>query len=122
MPLYEQPDTFGFTYTVTPDLRCMNDPNGTGTRCIRVPTIDSDQTAQVFPATIRQVDRNLKTPYDDEYTLGSRELFQETSITVTAIKRNFKNQFQDVDVNHYARDLGNTETQGLRPAGCGRAR
>lgn len=121
IPLYEQPpDTFGFQYTVIPDLRCSNDPNGTGTKCIHVPTIDSDQNSTVFPANIHQVDRNLKTPYQDEYTLGfTREVFQETSITVTAIKRSFKNQFQDIDVNHYARDLGNSTTQGCAPAGAG---
>jgi len=87
---------------------------------VRVPTIDSDQSALVFPANIKQVDRNLKTPYQDEYTLGfTRELFQETSITVTAIKRSYKNLFQDVDVNHYARDIGNTETQGCVQQGAG---
>src|SRR6185369_8506913 len=98
VPLYEQPpDTFAFIYTVTPDLQCTNDPDGNGTRCVRIPTIESDQSALVFPATIRQVDRNLKTPYQDEYTLGfTRELFQETSISVTAIKRSFKDLFQDI--------------------------
>jgi hypothetical protein len=87
---------------------------------VRVPTIDSDQSARVNPASIRQVDRNLKTPYQDEYTLGfTRELFQETSITVTAIKRSYKNLFQDVDVNHYARDIGNTHTLGCLQKGAG---
>src|SRR5262249_11639982 len=61
VPLYEQPpDTFSFIYQVTPDLQCTNDPNGTGTRCVRIPTIGSDQSSLVFPANIRQVDRNLK--------------------------------------------------------------
>jgi hypothetical protein len=31
IPLYEQPpDSFGFEYTVTPDLQCSNDPDGNG--------------------------------------------------------------------------------------------
>jgi hypothetical protein len=105
---------------VTPEFQCTNDPRGTGTSCVRIPTIASDQSALVFPASIKQVDRDLKTPYQDEYTIGfSRELFQETSITVTAIKRSYKNLFQDIDANHYARDIGNTSTQGCIQQGAG---
>lgn len=118
IPLYEQPpDPFVFSYRVIADestQQCRPDSNGDGTpECVIYPTIDSDANANIAPASVRQVDRNLKTPYQDEFTIGfSAEVFQETSITITAIRRKFRNQFQDVDLNHFARDLGNTATAG----------
>lgn len=117
VPLYERPpDTFLFSYHVIADDRtqqCRNDPDGDGTICVKRPEIEADSMAKIAPATIRQVDRNLRTPYQDEYTLGiSREIFQETSVTITAIRRRFRDQFQDVDVNHMAKDQGNTHTAG----------
>lgn len=117
IPAYEQPpDTFFFNYRVIADettTQCRPNPDGDGTTCSTRPEIERDQSARVSPASIRQVDRNLRTPYQDEYTLGfQREIFQETSITVTAIRRKFRDQFQDIDVNHYAQDLGTVSTNG----------
>ena len=58
-------------------------------------------------ADITVVDRNLKTPYQDELTLGlERELWQETSLKLTYVRRKFKDQFQDTDVNHAPGDYG----------------
>lgn len=123
IPLYEEPpDTFIFSYRVVADettLQCTNNRDGDGTTCVTRPEIERDANAKISPASIRQVDRNLRTPYDDEYTLGfQREVFQETSITVTAIRRHFRDQFQDVDVNHAPRDNGTVKTAGCihRPA------
>lgn len=69
--------------------------------------VDPSQT--VYP-NIRgyQIDRNTKTPYTDEYTIGfERELpLPETSFSMTYIHRNFKQQLQDIDANRVARDLG----------------
>ncbi len=125
IPLYEQPpDPFIFSYRVIADettTQCRPDQNGDGTpECITYPVIDSDANALVAPASIRQVDRNLRTAYQDEYTLGfSAEIFQETSITLTGIKRHFRDQLQDVDVNHYGRDLGNVNTAGCTTSSNG---
>ena len=49
-----------------------------------------------------QVDRSLSTPYTDEATLGfQREIAPEISLGVTLIRRDYHDQLQDVDVNHY---------------------
>lgn len=118
IPLYEQPpDPFTFGYRVIADestTLCRPDQNGDGTpECRTYPLIDSDANARISPASIRQVDRNLRTPYQDELTAGfSAEIFQETSITLTAIRRTFRDQFQDIDINHYGRDLGTVATAG----------
>ncbi len=58
-----------------------------------------------------QVDRNLKTPYQDEFTFAvERELLPETSLRLTYIKRNFQDQFQLRNVNGYPADFGKCST------------
>jgi hypothetical protein len=53
------------------------------------------------------VDPDLRTPYQDELTLSfERELWPETSIKLTAVKRRFRDQLQDVDLNHAPGDYG----------------
>lgn len=53
------------------------------------------------------VDPNLKTPYNDEYTLTfERELWAETSLSLTYINRKFRDQLQDVDINYLPGDFG----------------
>ncbi len=55
----------------------------------------------------QQVARDLKTPYQDEYSLGLEyELWPETALKLTWLRRKFREQLQDVDVNHELRDLG----------------
>lgn len=57
--------------------------------------------------TVSQVDRGLESPYSDEFTIGfEREVASETSLAVTYLNRRYRQQLQDVDVNHYARDIG----------------
>lgn len=63
----------------------------------------------INPASqITIVDRNLRTPYQDEFQLAfERELpLPETAITVRYIRRNYKNQLQDTDINHIPGDFG----------------
>jgi outer membrane receptor protein involved in Fe transport len=64
-------------------------------------------------ADITIVDRGLKTPYQDEISLAlERELWQETSIKVQMIKRRFKDQLQDIDINHAPGDYGRCVASG----------
>ncbi|HUD72010.1 MAG TPA: TonB-dependent receptor [Dongiaceae bacterium] len=80
------------------------------------------------PPSVRQVDRGLRTPYNDEWTVGfERELAPELALAVRYIHRDFRDQLQDVDINHEAlinpgtglpRDqLGALTRLVLRPAG-----
>lgn len=58
-------------------------------------------------ADITVVDRNLSTPYQDEFSLAiERELWAESSLKLTYLKRRFKDQFQDIDINHAPGDYG----------------
>jgi outer membrane receptor protein involved in Fe transport len=74
------------------------------------------------PLSAYQVDRGLRTPFSDEWTAGiERELAPEFSVSLTYIRRNYRDQLQDVDLNHYTRVDPNTgelmDTTGL--ADCG---
>jgi len=64
--------------------------------------------ASVNPTVnISAVDRDLRTPYQDEMTFGfEREIFAETSISVDYIRRRFRDQLQDFDLNHAPGDFG----------------
>jgi hypothetical protein len=56
------------------------------------------------PPSVNQVDRGLQTPFSDELTLGfEREIAPEVALSVTYIDRRYRQQLQDVDVNHYLR-------------------
>jgi hypothetical protein len=55
----------------------------------------------------KTVDRELKTPYQDELYLSfERELWQETSLKLSYIKREYRDQLQDVDINRFTGDFG----------------
>jgi len=59
------------------------------------------------PLTVRTVDRDLDTPYQDELTLSfERELWQETALRLSYVHRSFKDQLQDVEINHHPADHG----------------
>lgn len=62
----------------------------------------------VNPAVnINAVSRDLKTPYQDEFTFQfERELWTETSLRFTYINRQFQDQLQDIDTNHVPLDVG----------------
>jgi hypothetical protein len=69
----------------------------------------------VNPAVnVQTVDRDLKTPYQDEWTLSfERELWAETSAKITYINRKYRDQFQDTDLNHLPGDWGRCVTATL---------
>lgn len=53
------------------------------------------------------LDRDLRTPYQDETTLAfERAVGAETVLRVSWIDRRFKDQLQDIDINHVAGDFG----------------
>jgi len=56
------------------------------------------------PPSVKQVDRSLKTPFSDEWTIGfEREIAPEVALSVRAIHRTFRDQLQDIDLNHEVR-------------------
>ena len=61
---------------------------------------------------IQTVDRDLRTPYNDEWTLQvEREIAQETSLKLTYVNRRFRDQLQDYDLNHVPGDYGRCALQ-----------
>jgi hypothetical protein len=53
------------------------------------------------PPSVRQIDRGLATPYSDEWSAGvEREIAPETALAVRYIHRDYRDQLQDVDINH----------------------
>jgi hypothetical protein len=72
--------------------------------------LSANQTFRT-PFSISQIDRNVRSPYNDEFTIGvEREVAAETSIAVTYLNRKFKDQLQDIDINHRPKDQGSTCT------------
>jgi hypothetical protein len=65
-------------------------------------------TRPVNPALTTQiVDRDLRTPYKDEYTMSvEREIAPETSLKLTYIRSSFRDQLQDTDINKFPGDFG----------------
>jgi outer membrane receptor protein involved in Fe transport len=56
------------------------------------------------PPSATQIDRGLQTPWSDELTAGfERELFPELSLSITYVARQYRQQLQDIDVNHELR-------------------
>ena len=57
--------------------------------------------------TVNAVDRDLRTPYQDEIVLSfEREVFTETSVRVEYVNRRYRDQFQDIDINRAPGDFG----------------
>jgi hypothetical protein len=54
------------------------------------------------------IDRNLRTPYKDEYTFSvERSLpWPETTMKVTYVRNQFRDQLQDIDLNKIPNDFG----------------
>jgi hypothetical protein len=56
------------------------------------------------PPSVTQVDRQLKTPFSDELTVGiEREIAPEMALSLRYIDRKFRDQLQDMDINHSLR-------------------
>jgi hypothetical protein len=52
--------------------------------------------------SITQIDRSLQTPYSDELTLGfEREVAPEVALSIRYVRRDYREQLQDVDINHH---------------------
>ncbi len=53
------------------------------------------------PLSAFQIDRNLSTPYSDEWTAGfRRELAPEVLVSLRYVNRKYHDQLQDIDINH----------------------
>jgi hypothetical protein len=64
--------------------------------------------------TVLTVDRDLQTPYQDEFTFKvERELWAETSVSLSYINRSFKDQVQDINTNLANGDFGRCMKQTL---------
>jgi hypothetical protein len=78
-----------------------------GDRWVVPEGIAAFQTSVNPAVNIFTVDRDLLTPRQDEFTLQfERELWAETSVRLTYVNRKFKNQYQDLDMNHLPGDWG----------------
>jgi outer membrane receptor protein involved in Fe transport len=56
------------------------------------------------PPSAYQVDRGMRTPFTDEVTAGFyREIAPEVSLSLTYVRRAFRDLLQDIDVNHTTR-------------------
>jgi hypothetical protein len=92
-------------------------PTREQTPVLAINTWDTDDLARghlsfdpQFAFTV--VDRNLKTPYQDEYSFAvEREIWEESSISLRYLHRNFKDQFQDVSINQLPNDYGRCSLQ-----------
>ena len=86
---------------------------------LAIPASESEPILATFPVTFRinqafapsfnytTVDRNLKTPYQDEWSIAfEHEIFTEATLSVRYIHRSFKDQVQDVQTNQAPNDFG----------------
>ncbi len=80
------------------------------------------------PPSSTQVDRGLQTPWSDEFTLGfERELAPEVALRLTYVNRKYRQQLQDIDINHSVRhnpdgslvDRFGRVAAGVDPSGVG---
>jgi hypothetical protein len=68
------------------------------------PTNHIGRTLSKSPPSVTQVDRGLRTPFNDELTIGlEREIAPEVALSIRYIDRKFRDQLQDVDINHELR-------------------
>jgi hypothetical protein len=90
--LEQGPDTVSRSY--------LFDPDGVSDRGVPDNRMGNVQSQSTLSAN--QVDRNLGTPYTDEWTVGfERELAPELAVSLRYIRRDYKKQLQDVDANHH---------------------
>ncbi len=79
-------------------------PDADGITGQGVPDFGIGQVISSSPPSTTQVDRHLKTPYADELTLGfEREVAPEVILKLTYVRRHYRDQLQDEDINHYVR-------------------
>ena len=91
----EGPDTINRYYL----FNDTDGVNGNGT-----PNLGIGQILTKAPPSATQVDRGLQTPFSDEFTIGfEREIAPELGFSVRFIERKYRQQLQDIDVNHTLR-------------------
>jgi hypothetical protein len=62
------------------------------------------QVISSAPPSSTQIDRGLQTPWSDEFTFGfERELAPEVALRMTYVNRKYRQQLQDIDINHTVR-------------------
>ena len=80
-----------------------DDPNPPDVPCGKTKIVGGIQPL----LTVLTVDRNLKTPYQDELTFKiERELWAETALSLTYVNRRFRDQIQDSNINLANGDFG----------------
>jgi hypothetical protein len=90
----EGPDTIFRSYQLDTD----------GFSAAGVPNYGFGRVISKAPPSAAQVDRGLGTPYSDELSIGfEREIVPEMSLALTVIDRRYRDQLQDVDINHELR-------------------
>jgi hypothetical protein len=76
------------------------------------------KTISKSPPSAYQIDRGMRTPFTDEFTIGfQREVAPEVSISINYIQRKYRDQLQDIDVNHNVRKPGNGVNCNTTPSG-----
>ncbi len=91
----EGPDTINRYYLFNDN----DGVNGNGT-----PNLGIGQIIEKSPPSATQVDRGLQTPYSDEFTFGfEREIAPELALSLRFVERKYRQQLQDIDVNHTLR-------------------
>ena len=75
---------------------------------VNLATLQTKLTGGIVPKiSVKTVDRDLKTPYQDELTLSIEQaLWPETSLSLTYVDRSFRDQIQDVNINADVGDYG----------------
>jgi hypothetical protein len=69
-----------------------------------IPNHNVGRTLSKAPPSANQVDRALQTPFSDEFTLGfEREIAPDVALSIAYINRRYRQQLQDIDVNHTLR-------------------
>jgi len=83
----------------------------------RIPDGPAGLRNSISPAVnVDAVDRDLETPYNDEIALSfEREIATETSVKFTYINRKFRDQYQDIDLNHVPLDAGRCNATSTAP-------
>ena len=108
VPLVElEPASLDVFFSVTKPRYQLPDPRaGQGVEFFPFQGPEPDNTLNPTVST-RYVDRNLRTPFQDEWSIRlEREIAPETSLRFTFLRRDFEDQFQDVDLNHQPGDFG----------------
>ncbi len=91
-------------YVLDRDGVDYNPPSVSSVVATATPDDHVGTTISKAPPSVSQVDRLLRTPFCDELTLGfEREIAPELALTIRYINRWFRDQLQDIDVNHVTR-------------------